>query len=98
MNDTTAPTDTGVNVLCVDDQPLVAEALRRMLEPEADIAFHSTQDPAKALNMALELKPTVVLLDLVMPEIDGLTLVKFFRAHPKLKDLPLVMLSTREEP
>ncbi|GFK93099.1 Phosphoserine phosphatase RsbP [Fundidesulfovibrio magnetotacticus] len=92
------PADAPVRVLCVDDQPMVAEALRRMVAPEADIAFLSTQDPAKALPMALEHRPTVVLLDLVMPDIDGLTLVKYFRAHPKLKELPLVVLSTKEEP
>uniref|UniRef100_A0A7C4EKR5 Response regulator n=1 Tax=Fundidesulfovibrio putealis TaxID=270496 RepID=A0A7C4EKR5_9BACT len=87
-----------VRVLLVDDQAMVAEAVRRMLAPEDDIAYVSVQDPAKALATALESAPTVVLLDLVMPEVDGLTLVKFFRAHPKLKDLPLIVLSTREEP
>lgn len=87
-----------VSVLLVDDQAMVAEAVRRMLAPEADITFQSVQDPAQALRLALESKPTVVLLDLVMPDIDGLTLVKYFRAHPKLKDLPLIVLSTKEEP
>ena len=48
--------------------------------------------------MASDILPTVILQDLVMPEIDGLTLVKFFRANPKLKDVPLIVLSTKEEP
>ncbi|MBI4805643.1 MAG: fused response regulator/phosphatase [Desulfovibrio sp.] len=97
MTDPSAGPEPSVTVLLVDDQPMVAEAVRRMLAPETDIAFHSVQDPAKALPAALEAHPTVVLLDLVMPDIDGLTLVKYFRAHPKLKDLPLVVLSTKEE-
>ena len=42
--------------------------------------------------------PTVILQDLVMPEIDGLTLVKFFRANPKTREVPLIVLSTKEEP
>lgn len=87
-----------VSVLLVDDQAMVAEAVRRMLAPEEDIRFTSVQDPAQALPAALELQPTVALLDLVMPDIDGLTLVRYFRAHPKLRDLPLVVLSTREDP
>jgi len=95
QNSTDSP---AVSVLLVDDQAMVAEAVRRMLAPEADIRFQSVQDPAQALRTALESKPTVVLLDLVMPDIDGLTLVKYFRAHPKLKDLPLIVLSTKEEP
>lgn len=97
MTDANAPAPAAATVLLVDDQAMVAEAVRRMLAPEADIRFRSVQDPSQALKAALEEHPTVVLLDLVMPDIDGLTLVKYFRAHPKLKDLPLIVLSTREE-
>ena len=98
MSDTPLLPERPATVLLVDDQPLVAEAVRRMLAPEADIRYLSVTDPAKALAAALEAKPTVVLLDLVMPDIDGLTLVKYFRAHPALRDLPLIVLSTKEEP
>ncbi|MCD6308672.1 MAG: SpoIIE family protein phosphatase [Candidatus Latescibacteria bacterium] len=90
-------TDYHIKVLLVDDQSIVAAAVERMLAPEADITFHYCQDPTKAIETAAEVSPTVILQDLVMPEIDGLTLVKFFRAHPKLKDVPLIVLSSREE-
>jgi sigma-B regulation protein RsbU (phosphoserine phosphatase) len=86
-----------VRVLLVDDQPIVGEAVRRMLAPEADIVFSFVPDPAKAIPAAREFKPTVMLLDLVMPDIDGLTLVRFMRADPSLKDIPLIVLSTKEE-
>ena len=87
-----------ITVLLVDDQMIVGEQVRRMLAPEEDIVFHYCQDPTKAIAMAADILPTVILQDLVMPEIDGLTLVKFFRANPKLKDVPLIVLSTKEEP
>lgn len=90
-------TQHGITVLLVDDQAIVAAAVKRMLEGEADISFHYCQDPNEALQKALAIAPTVILQDLVMPDIDGLTLVKFFRAHPRLKDIPLIVLSTREE-
>jgi len=86
-----------ITVLLVDDQMIVGEQVRRMLAPEEDIVFHYCQDPTKAITVAGEISPTVILQDLVMPEIDGLTLVKFFRANPKLKDVPLIVLSTKEE-
>jgi phosphoserine phosphatase RsbU/P len=86
-----------IKVLLVDDQQIVADGVRRMLEPEGDIVFHYCQDPAEAIQMTSEIGPTVILQDLVMPEIDGLTLVKFFRAHPALKDIPLIVLSSKEE-
>ena len=86
-----------ITVLLIDDQSIVAAAVERMLTAEKDITFHYCQNPTKAIEMAVEISPTVILQDLVMPEIDGLTLVKFIRAHPMLKDIPLIVLSTKEE-
>ena len=48
--------------------------------------------------MANEFAPTVILQDLVMPDIDGLMLVRFFRANAATRDIPLIVLSTKEEP
>jgi phosphoserine phosphatase RsbU/P len=87
-----------VRVLLVDDQAIIAEAVRQMLATESDIEFHYCSDPTKAIDLANELAPTVILQDLVMPEIDGLTLVKFFRANPRTQEVPMIVLSTKEEP
>ena len=87
-----------ITVLLVDDQMIVGEQVRRMLAAEQDIVFHYCQDPTRAISVAAEIAPTVILQDLVMPDIDGLTLVKFFRASPKLQHVPLIVLSTKEEP
>ncbi|MEM5787019.1 MAG: fused response regulator/phosphatase [Syntrophobacteraceae bacterium] len=91
-------TDHKTTVLLVDDQAIVGAAVKRMLSGEEDIQFHFCQDPAKAVKTAIEVKPTVILQDLVMPEIDGLMLVKFFRSNEKTRDIPLIVLSSREEP
>jgi len=93
-----SPAQRQVTVLLVDDQPIVAEAVRRMLAPESDIALHYCQDPTRAIAEANTLQPTVILQDLVMPDLDGLTLVKFFRANPATREVPLIVLSTKEEP
>lgn len=87
-----------VTVLLIDDQAIVAEAIRRMLAGEEDIVFHYCNDPSKAIEMANEVKPTVILQDLVMPDIDGLMLVRYFRANPSTHFVPLIVLSTKEEP
>lgn len=89
---------SGIRVLLVDDQAIIGEAVRRMLEPEEDIRFHFCQDPAQAITTALEIGPTVVLQDLVMPGADGLSLLRYYRAHPSLRDVPLIVLSSKEEP
>ena len=90
-------TEHAIKVLLVDDQTIVAEAVRRMLTGEPDIQFHYCQDPARAIQMACDIQPTVILLDLIMPEIDGLTLAKFVRANKKTHETPLIVLSSKEE-
>ncbi len=84
-------------VLLVDDQAIIGEAVRRMLAPHEDITFHYCQDPREALARAAEVQPTVILQDLVMPEINGLDLVPQYRAQEATKDTPLIVLSTKEE-
>jgi two-component system chemotaxis family response regulator WspR len=85
-------------VLLVDDQLIVAEAIRRMLADQRDIAFHSCTDVALAVPTARELRPTVILQDLVMPGVDGFTLVRFFRADPGTAGTPIIVLSSKEDP
>jgi signal transduction histidine kinase/HPt (histidine-containing phosphotransfer) domain-containing protein/BarA-like signal transduction histidine kinase len=85
-------------VLLVDDQAMVCEAVRRALANQADIDFHYCADAHDAMAIANQIKPTVILQDLVMPGIDGLTLVSQFRAHPVTKDIPIIVLSTNENP
>jgi len=90
--------DYRIKVLLVDDQQIVAEAIRRMLVSETDIDFHYCPDPAQALSIARELSPTIILQDLVMPDIDGLLLLKFYRANAATRDIPVIVLSSQEEP
>lgn len=87
-----------VRVLLVDDQKIIAEAMKRILADQPDIEFHYCDSPVKAIDAAKETTPTVILQDLIMPEVDGLTLVKFFRACEETRNIPLVVLSSKEEP
>src|SRR6266513_2095924 len=92
------PPDYHVMVLLVDDQAMVCEAVRRALAHQTDIDFHYCADAREALGIANQIKPTVILQDLVMPGIDGLTLVSQFRANAATKDIPIIVLSTNENP
>lgn len=89
---------TGIVVLLVDDQMMVAEGIRRMLADEPDIAFHYCNDPGQAVSMATDIKPTIILQDLIMPEIDGYTLVKAYRDNDQTQNIPIIVLSTKEDP
>lgn len=98
MNERLAAADNPIRVLLVDDQLLIGEAVRRMLAPEKDVAFRYVGNPELAVAAAKEFRPTVILSDLVMPQMDGLELVGLFRADPETDQIPLIVLSSMEEP
>ncbi len=98
MNVTRPPFSISMMVLLVDDQAIVAEAVRRSLADIEDLVFHYCQDPNKAVELAAQLKPTVILQDLIMPGVDGFDLLQKYRANPLTKDVPVIVLSTKEDP
>ncbi len=85
-------------VLLIDDQAMIGEMVRRMVAPESDIVFHYCKDPNEAIETAKQVQPSVILQDLVMPDIDGLELVTKFREDELTREIPLIVLSTKEEP
>ncbi|WP_407895899.1 response regulator [Scytonema sp. NUACC26] len=87
-----------VTVLLIDDQAIVGETVRQILTHEKDILFHYISAPTQAIQKAVEITPTVILLDLVIPGIDGLMLLRWFRFYEATRDIPIVILSGKEEP
>jgi PleD family two-component response regulator len=85
-------------VLLIDDQAFVADAIRRAFAKQKDIDFHYCSTAVDAIRTAEFLKPTVILLDLIMPEVSGLSLLKQMREHPATSETPIVVLSGKEEP
>lgn len=67
-----APASGPLGILLIDDQATVGEALRRVFAREPDLELHYCPNPAEAFAWAERLKPAAILLDLVMPGVDGL--------------------------
>jgi two-component system chemotaxis family response regulator WspR len=88
----------GPVVLLVDDQRIVAEAIRRMLSASPDIAFHYCSEAEQAIPTAESVRPTTILQDLVMPGVDGFTQVERLREHAATQAVPIIVLSSREDP
>ncbi len=86
-----------LRVLLVDDQAVIGQGIALMLRSELDISFVHCQDATKAVEKALEIRPTVILQDMVMPHVDGLDLVREFRKHPLTRDVPIIVLSGKGE-
>jgi signal transduction histidine kinase len=87
-----------VMVFLVDDQAMIGEAVRRQLSGEPGIDFHFCANGSEAVALASSIKPTVILQDLIMPGIDGLALVRQFRENLETKNIPIIVLSTKEDP
>ena len=93
-----ASDENSAMVLLVDDQAMIGEAVRRGLAQQENIDFHFCADPHEAVAQAIRIKPTVILQDLIMPGLDGLTLVREYRSNPATQDIPIIVLSTKEDP
>ncbi|MCC6072736.1 diguanylate cyclase [Massilia sp. GCM10020059] len=86
-----------VRVLLVDDQLIIIEAVRRMLDGHPDIEFHYVSNAAVAVETAVMMQPTVILQDLVMPDIDGFALIQAYRQQPSLAPVPVIVLSAKDD-
>ena len=84
-------------VLLVDDQSLIGKMVAKLLAGADDVVLEFRQDAASALAAAEAFRPTVILQDLVMPDVEGLEMVRRFRDLPATVDVPVIVLSAVAE-
>jgi DNA-binding response OmpR family regulator len=83
-----------MRALVVDDDPSIRGMLEFLLASE-DIDVVLASDGREALLQARYEHPDVILLDVMMPEIDGYGVLERLRADPELKKIPVIMLTAR---
>ena len=84
-------------VLVIDDDPAQRELLRRFLEREG-FAVRLASDGRAGLEMARELVPRAILLDVMMPQMDGWSVLAELKKEPALERIPVVMVTFVNEP
>ncbi len=82
-------------ILVVDDNASDTQLLKRFLEETNEFVVWEENDPKAALSTAEKFEPHLILLDVLMPEMDGGELAASFKANPKLKAVPIVFLTSK---
>jgi len=84
-------------IMIIDDEPLVIRVVRRFLAAEGFHNFATVEDSRTALDEISAFNPDVVLLDIMMPHVTGLDLLKARRKHTGLLSIPFITLSANSE-
>lgn len=98
MSSTTPPSSKPPKkrVLVADDDPSISRLLERVLAREFDVV--TTSDGLGALALATKIRPQLMILDVMMPGLDGFQLAQRLRAVPELKNVPIIFLTARDGP
>lgn len=80
------------SVLVVDDEPMTQNLMRMMLEP-VGFTVSSAMDGVEALEKVKEQVPDIMILDVMMPKMDGYDVCRALRSQPQTADLPIMMFS-----
>lgn len=83
-------------VLVVDDLEPHRLLLQDLLREQADVL--TACDGAEALDMAKDLRPDLILMDMLMPDMDGLQVLQALKAEPQTRDIPVIFLTALHEP
>jgi two-component system NtrC family sensor kinase len=97
LGDGTRPgTDTRMTVLVIDDSITFREQLRELLEPEG-YAVLTAASGEEGLRTAADRRPQAVIVDGVMPGIDGATVIRRIRLDPALRDTPCLLMTASDD-
>lgn len=83
-------------ILVVDDNRLNIRLLTDILEDE-EFTVYTADNGLVVLDMARKLHPDVILLDIMMPELDGFEVCKLLKNHHEVKDIPVIMVTAKTE-
>ena len=84
---------TKKRVLLVDDEPIFTRLLKRNLEKTGTYEVRETNVGSQALAAAQDFQPDVILLDLIMPDVDGRTVASWIRSAEGLKETQIIFLT-----
>lgn len=86
--------NTGIRVLIIDDDPHIVESVSTYLELEGYVSLSAFSGP-EGLEIALKENPHIIVLDIMMPEMDGFQVMDKIKANENLRQIPVIMLTAK---
>jgi len=86
------------NILCIDDEEDIVEVAKTSFEVLSDFKVEGAIGGREGIKKAEELKPDLILLDVMMPEMDGIATLKALRENPIFSGTPIVFMTARVQP
>ena len=83
-------------ILIVDHEPDLTELLKYKLEQDGHVC-QVVNNPLSFISVAREFNPNLIILDIMMPELNGLQLCKMVRSDPNMNTIPIIFLTARGE-
>ncbi|MDO9565246.1 MAG: response regulator [Candidatus Desulfaltia sp.] len=83
-------------ILVADDNAIIIKIVSSLLESEGYIVL-TAENGLEAMKLAFQSKPDLIITDLLMPEMDGVTLIKKLRAQLSTRYIPIIMLTVKDE-
>ena len=92
------PVISNLTVLMIDDEPMLTDVIQAYLEDAGYTRLVAINDPTLALDAARRCKPSLVLLDLMMPKVSGFDILAQMRADEELRYVPVIVLTAASDP
>lgn len=84
------------SIAIIEDEPDARLLLRRILQYERKYKIYEAPDGATGMALIQSKKPDLVLLDLMMPEVDGFTVLDTMKANEQLRDIPVIVITAKD--
>lgn len=85
-------------IMLVEDEQDIREIARLSLETLGSFTIYPCSSGQEALDTAPKIKPDLIILDMMMPGIDGLTTLQLLRKNPTLANIPVIFMTAKAQP
>ena len=92
------PVISNLTVLMIDDEPMLTDVIQAYLEDAGYTHLVAINDPCVALETARRCRPSLILLDLMMPKVSGFEILQQLRADEHLRYVPVIVLTAASDP